>query len=90
MKKQKVNLRKLSLNKNRVSALNSNQVLGGAPASLHCGTASVILNCTIATIYVPPLTIPISECNPSICDAVRNSKESYCLFCDEDPIVIKP
>jgi len=90
MKKQKVNLKKLSLHKNKVSALNGNQVVGGAPASLHCGTGSVILNCAIATIYNPPNTIPISECNPTICEAVQNSKETYCFSCDDGPIPIKP
>lgn len=82
MKKQKVNLKKLSLNKNQVSALNGNKVVGGAPASLHCGAGSVILNCAIVTTYNPPITIPISECNPSICEAVQESKKTYCLSCD--------
>ena len=88
MKKQKVNLKKLSLNKNKVSALNGIKIVGGAPGSFYCGTTSIILNCATATVYVPPLTIPISECNPEVCEAVQNSKKTYCLPCNKGPIAI--
>ncbi len=80
MKKRKIVLKKLSLNKSKVSALNGNQVLGGAPGSLQCETTSILLNCATATQNPaePLISIDIRQ---DICEAIKHSKKSLCPSC---------
>ncbi|WP_298419204.1 hypothetical protein [uncultured Kordia sp.] len=79
MKKQKVNLKKLSLSKHKISTLNGNQLLGGAPGSLHCGPTSQLLNCATATS--PPAPLISIDIRQDICEAIKYSKESLCPPC---------
>lgn len=80
MKKQKVNLKRLTLHKNTVSSLHQNQVSGGAPRSLGCpGGMSVILNCTTTQDPTRPLITIDPE--KELCRTIFNSCKSYCPFC---------
>ena len=79
MKKRKITLKKLSLNKRKVSILNESQVLGGAPGSFGCGPTSVILNCATATS--PPAPLISIDIRQDICDAIKYSKKSLCPDC---------
>jgi hypothetical protein len=80
MKKRKIVLKKLSLNKRKVSTLNGNQILGGAPGSLQCGATSVILNCATAT-QNPPAPLISIDYKKEVCEAIWNSKDSLCTSC---------
>ena len=77
MKKQKLNFKKLSLQKRTIASMES--VKGGAPRSLGCGSGtSAILNCTTAQDDPPIITMdPKNE----ICKTIFNSCKSYCPFC---------
>ncbi|MFK7747680.1 MAG: hypothetical protein AB8B65_04775 [Kordia sp.] len=78
MKKRKLNLKKMSLQKKTIA--NMQQVQGGAPGTFACGPGmSVVLNCTI-TVDPPRPLITLDPKN-EICITVLNSCKSYCPFC---------
>ncbi|WP_298508281.1 hypothetical protein [uncultured Kordia sp.] len=78
MKKQKLNFKKLSLQKKTIA--NIGDVQGGAPRSLGCpaGT-SVLLNCT--TTQNPTRPLVTVDPHNEICITIFNSCKSYCPFC---------
>ncbi len=78
MKKRKVNLKMLALQKQTVA--NMQYVQGGAPETLGCGPGtSIILNCT--TVQEPTRPLITVDRDKEICVTVFNSCKSYCPFC---------
>lgn len=78
MKKQKLNFKKLSLQKQTI--VNMESVKGGAPETLGCGPGtSIILNCT--TVQDPTRPLITLDRDKEICVTIFNSCKSYCPFC---------